>query len=195
MRFARFFYVISLSSVLVLSGCHSVNVTMQNNATVPLAPSLVVTSKGIPKPSVGAGTVGPAASVTKTVKLRNGDSYVVNASLPSSAQVFSSAPVTVTSADPKVIDVTVPMSSGIPGINPDDPQTIKAAFSTLGPNVGFNPETVQSVNDSFYGGLVILSCPCRRRAYCTTNRSSWSSHDRKRLERFTVSADDRHQYC
>lgn len=154
-----FLFALVTMFALVSSGCHTLNVTMQNNANVPLAPSLVVTSKGIPQPAVGAGTVAPAGSVTKTLKLRNGDSYVVDASLPSSATVFGSAPATITSSDPKVIDVTVPMSSDIPNLNPDDPQSIKAAFSALGPNVGFNPETVQSVNDSFFGGLVILSAP------------------------------------
>jgi hypothetical protein len=153
------FVALIASSALILSGCHTVNVTMQNTANVPLAPSIQITSKGLSKPGVDVGNVAPAASVTKSITLHNNDSYTVTASLPSSAQVFSSAPTTVSSADPKVINTTVPMSVNAPSLNANDPQTIQAAFSTLGPNVGFNPQPVQSVNDSFFGGLVLLTSP------------------------------------
>src|SRR5258708_2024932 len=94
--------IVLCASAAFLSGCpHNVNLTLKNTATQDLAPPIQLTHQGIPETPIGVGTVSPNATETKTVKLDDGDSYVVKAALPGSAIVFKTDPKTITAADPK----------------------------------------------------------------------------------------------
>ena len=172
----------------MLAACpHDVNLTL-HNSTLPaqaLAPSVQVTHAGIPGSAIGLNQADTNSSVTKTIKMEDGDSYIVKAALPGSAIVFKTDPVTITSSDPKEISTSIEMKVQGRWVDPNDSTTIENAFSQLGKNVGFNPEAVQKVNDSLFGGLVIFTVPQQGEATfdqlvppgVLTPASTWSEAD------------------
>jgi hypothetical protein len=150
-------YAAAVSILLTLGCTHVVQLTVKNQLpATPAPPNLNVTavtkdSKGQPDSTIHLGTAGPNQQVTSKFKVKNNGSYAVRGDLSSGITVFDGGDKTITDDTTDTVNITQ-LSRAI--IDPSDTSAITATFGQLGPNVGFNPTTVQSAVGSIFGSLV-----------------------------------------
>lgn len=98
------------------------------------------------------GTAGPSQQVQTTFKVKDKGSYSVQGALSSGVIVFTGGAKTVTEDLPHEQVTISKLDAAI--VDPNDITQILSDFGQLGPNIGFNPVTVQSALSSLFGGLV-----------------------------------------
>ncbi len=147
-----------VSLMMLLTGCtHTVILTVKNQLPAsPPAPNLSVSAvtkdkNGRQDPTAHLGTAGAGQSVNGTFKVKDGGSYSVDGNLSSGVNVYRGGAKTINDDTTDEVDIT---KLDAPILDPSDTQSIQATFGQLGPNVGFNPVTVQTAIGSIFGGLV-----------------------------------------
>jgi len=154
----RIISFILASTTAILCGCSStVNLSVKNKLpTDKCNPALEVSaitkdSGGQQKSTIHLGSAGSGQTATGKFEVRNGGSYLVNATLASGVNVFKGGEKTINADTTDELDIS---SLSAPMIDPSDTSSIQAAFGQLGANIGFNPITVQSALGAVFGGLV-----------------------------------------
>jgi hypothetical protein len=157
-------WVFKLAPVLAFCGCmHTVNLTVQNALPAsPPPPSLDISavtkdSNGMEQGTTRMGTATPSHPVSASFKVKDKGSYLVKANLTQGgAQVYSGGEKTVTGDTTDTLPIT---SLIAPVLDVTDTSQIQQVFSSLGPQIGFNPVTLRSALTSLYGGLVVFQQP------------------------------------
>jgi hypothetical protein len=145
-----------LVSTLLLCGCpHQVHLTVQNQVAPTLDISAVAKNKnGAQTGTTHLGSAAQNKSVSGAFKVDNGGTYTVQAGLGSGSIVYSGSEKTVTG---DLTDtVTIDHITGR-RVDTSDTSLIDSDFGQLGPDIGFNPVTVDSGVPALFGALIYYS--------------------------------------
>jgi hypothetical protein len=149
--------IIASLSLFLCTCSTTVNLTVRNTEEkATLAPNVQTADKnGVKDQEILLGDVGPKGQAKTTIKMDKGGSFYVSASMPQSAVVFKSAPITVT-GNPNPLESNVSMQ--IQSIIIDDSKSFTAlsqSFKNLGADIGAQPLAVKDALETMIGALVV----------------------------------------